>query len=326
MDEFSKNKLMETEQTILSTLPSYKTHLVSITSSLGTEEHIWTVSLNTESPNTPMVMLHGFAAGIGFWCLNMEYLSRNRPVYAIDILGFGRSSRPNFSRDSLEAEKQMIDALEAWRIEMKLEKIIFLGHSMGAYLSTLYAISYPDPVEHLVLADPWGFSDKYENPPMILKILAFLLQWLNPIGVIRYLGPYWGPLLLQKTRRDIFGGFCSILEDEILPRYFYYCNASSNNTGERAFYSMVAGIGWAKIPIVKRIHKLKSNIPMTFIFGSKTWMDKEMATRIKAMRPHSSVDMKIVDDAGHHIYSEQAEQFNEIVETTCNERETKKFK
>ncbi|KAL3288217.1 hypothetical protein HHI36_002667 [Cryptolaemus montrouzieri] len=317
-EKYLEYQLIETEQKILSNLSSYKIDYVPIKTDFGTDEKVWTLSLNTKSPNTPLVMLHGFAAGIGFWCLNFEPLAKDRPVYAIDVLGFGRSSRPKFSKDSDEAERQMVDALEAWRKQMKLEKIILLGHSMGAFLSASYAISYPQAVEHLIFADAWGFSDKYENPPLLLKIIAFMFGRFNPLGFIRSLGPYWGPLLLQKTRRDVFGNFAKVVKDDaILPKYIYLCNALENRTGERAFISMVLGVGWAKSPIVKRISNLKESIPLTFMYGSHSWMDKEMAPRIKAMRPNSYVDIEIIQNAGHHIYSEQADVFNEIVIRTC---------
>jgi pimeloyl-ACP methyl ester carboxylesterase len=58
--------------------------------------------------------------------------------------GFGRSSRPTFSHDALVAERQLVDSVEEWRREMQLDKIILLGHSLGGFLASSYAIHYPD--------------------------------------------------------------------------------------------------------------------------------------------------------------------------------------
>lgn len=44
----------------------------------------------------------------------------------------------------MQAEQQMVWAVEEWRKEMKLENMILLGHSMGGFLAASYAISYPN--------------------------------------------------------------------------------------------------------------------------------------------------------------------------------------
>lgn len=71
-------------------------------------------------------------------------MSKSRPVYAIDLLGFGRSSRPEFNKDSEVAEKQLVKSIEEWRKEVNINKFILLGHSFGGYLSASYALTYPE--------------------------------------------------------------------------------------------------------------------------------------------------------------------------------------
>lgn len=126
---------------------------VPLGQSVGSDDEIWTMTINTENKNTPLVMIHGFGAGIAFWVMNFEELSKDRPLYAIDLLGFGRSSRPKFSNDSDEIEQQYIDSIEQWRVVMGLDKMVLLGHSFGGFLSSAYAMKYPERVEHLVLGE-----------------------------------------------------------------------------------------------------------------------------------------------------------------------------
>lgn len=93
----------------------------------------------------PLVLLHGFGAGVGLWVKNLPvYAKEGRPVYALDLLGFGRSSRPVFSSDAQEVEEQFVQSLEDWRKAVGLEYMILLGHHFGGYVSTAYALQYPN--------------------------------------------------------------------------------------------------------------------------------------------------------------------------------------
>ena len=73
----------------------------------------------------------------------IHYYYSYRFIYLF-ISGFGRSSRPTFSTDAVEAEKQMVSSVEEWRKEMKLNELIVLGHSLGGFVATSYAIHYPE--------------------------------------------------------------------------------------------------------------------------------------------------------------------------------------
>jgi abhydrolase domain-containing protein 5 len=106
--------------------------------------------VNKNGKKSPLVLVHGFTSGIGLWCLNFDALAKDRPVYAMDLLGifkftiacihsqvsnecvligFGSSSRPHFSTDANEAEKEMVKFIEEWRKGVQLDQdFILLGH------------------------------------------------------------------------------------------------------------------------------------------------------------------------------------------------------
>ncbi|KAK3201549.1 hypothetical protein GRF29_185g1328952 [Pseudopithomyces chartarum] len=121
-----------------------------------------------ETVDDNLVMLHGYGAGLGFFYRNFEALSRapGWKVYALDLLGMGRSSRPAFKihakdkQDRItEAENFFIDALEEWRIKRGLDKFTLLGHSLGGYLACCYALKYPGHLNKLILASPVGIPE-----------------------------------------------------------------------------------------------------------------------------------------------------------------------
>ncbi len=46
------------------------------------------------SPNaTPVLLIHGFGASIGHWRHNLPALTENHTIYALDLLGFGGSTK-----------------------------------------------------------------------------------------------------------------------------------------------------------------------------------------------------------------------------------------
>jgi cardiolipin-specific phospholipase len=128
----------------------------------------FSVERTGEEVEENLVMLHGYGAGLGFFYKNFEGLSRVKgwKIYALDMLGMGRSSRPPFkihAKDQqgkiLEAENWFIDALEEWRILKKIDKFTLLGHSMGGYMAVAYALKYPGHLNKLVLASPVGIPE-----------------------------------------------------------------------------------------------------------------------------------------------------------------------
>jgi abhydrolase domain-containing protein 5 len=162
-------------------------------------QKIWTVYSNLTSKNYPVVLVHGFGGGVGLWSLNLDQICLDRPVYALDLPGFAHSSRPTYSLNPIEAEKEFVDMLEEWRIEIGLnEQFILLGHSFGGFLSASYAIRYPTYIKQLVLIDPWGFGRKPDDwqtsrmqriPPWLRSFSSVMLKF-SPLAGLRVAGPF----------------------------------------------------------------------------------------------------------------------------------------
>lgn len=128
----------------------------------------FSVERTGEEVDQNLVVLHGYGAGLGFFYKNFETLSRPKGwrLYALDMLGMGRSSRPPFKIHAKtkeaqisEAEDWFIDSLEEWRKKKNIEKMTLVGHSMGGYMAVCYALKYPGRLNKLILASPVGIPE-----------------------------------------------------------------------------------------------------------------------------------------------------------------------
>ena len=128
----------------------------------------FSVERQGETADDNLVIVHGYGAGLGFFYKNFEPLTRAKGwhLYALDMLGMGRSSRPPFKihaktkeQQITEAEDWFVDSLEEWRVKKKIDKMTLVGHSMGGYMAVCYALKYPGRLNKLILASPVGIPE-----------------------------------------------------------------------------------------------------------------------------------------------------------------------
>ncbi|KAA0718586.1 Protein ABHD4 [Triplophysa tibetana] len=307
---------------------------------LPSQNRTWTLKMTNktsrnptdQAAKTPLVMVHGFGGGVGLWIRNLDALSQSRPVYAFDLLGFGRSSRPSFPSDPSLAEEQFISSIEQWRQSLGLERMILLGHSLGGYLATSYTIQYPERVSHLILVDAWGFPERPQqqepgsggqgsevkrvSPPRWVKAVFSVVSLFNPLAVIRAAGP-WGPGLVNRFRPDFKRKFEDLFDDDTMTQYIYHCNAQSPS-GEVGFKAMCESFGWAKRPMVQRVNLLPASMPVTMLYGALSWVDSSTGNEVAQIRGKSPTSVILIEDASHHVYADQPEEFNRVVQNICN--------
>ncbi|TRY62191.1 hypothetical protein TCAL_13019, partial [Tigriopus californicus] len=276
----------------------------------------------------PLVLIHGMASGLALFALNIEAWARERLVYAIDLPGFARSSRPAFSSDPETAEGQFVVALEEWRRQLKLAKICLLGHSFGGYLSCAYALQHPEHVGHLIAADPWGFPERPKdlaqryNLPWYVKAIFGVARHFNPLASLRAVGPY-GPKVVKRMRPDLIRKFRPLFTSdeenmEVVPNYIYHCNVQTPS-GESAFHSLMSSFAWSKFPMFPRLAQLSPSVPLTVIYGGLSWVTAIPAEDFATIRPdpQAYTSVKILKQSSHHVYVDEMDLFNDLVNKAC---------
>nr|CAB3219658.1 abhydrolase domain-containing protein 4 [Phallusia mammillata] len=322
----SENHLIKAETKMLEFV---KCQLHKMFVSLPSGNKIWTLVANRGVKNkTPLVMVHGFAGGVGLWALNYEALSKKRSLYAFDLLGFGRSSRPTFDTDPQVAEETFVQSIEEWREAVNIDKMILLGHSFGGYLVSCYAMKYPERVKSLILADPWGFpkpdpdSERARRIPLWVRAIVRVLSPFNPLSVVRAAGP-WGPNLIKRFRADFKQRYPEVTakDENTVFEYIYHCNAG-NPSGEAAFKEMNENLGYAYRPMLTRISAMNKEVPVTFVYGARSWMDISSGHQTQNLLPDNHVEVYSVKGAGHHVYADRPDLFREIVTAVCDATDT----
>lgn len=205
----------------------------------------------------PVLLIHGFGACKEHWRHNLPPLSASRPVFALDLVGFGASSKPP---SRLEGEPDdglalrygidlWADQVAAFVREVIGTPVQLVGNSIGGVVALAAATRLRDEARQVILIDcaQRSLDDRRlgEQPPLrrigrpLLKRLVRqrwltgrLFRWLANPGVIRrVLGAAYPSgrgvddqlvqLLLTPARspgaEESFRGFINLFRDRLAP-------------------------------------------------------------------------------------------------------------
>ncbi|MDA4847864.1 alpha/beta fold hydrolase [Hoeflea poritis] len=129
-----------------------------------------------------IILIHGLGADMSRFEQNLEALSEDHRVIALDLLGFGASDKPAMDYHV----DVFVDQVVAHMDRRGVERATLVGNSMGGWVSLAFAEQFPERVDGLVLIAPAFFKGL---PAKVSAVdLAAGALPTNLDGMRRYLG------------------------------------------------------------------------------------------------------------------------------------------
>ena len=254
---------------------------------------------------TPLILLHGFGASIEQWRNNLPVLSQKHTVYALDLLGFGGSTKaPTDYNISLWVEQ----VYDFWQTFIR-QPVVLVGNSIGSLVCMVAAATYPEMVRGIVLLSLPDVSMRQEKIP----------QWLQPV-VSRVEGTVASPPVLTflfKVLRQPgvirrWAGIAYANRDAVTDELVEILAAPAQDEGAaRTFCALFKALSHPEFAPSAKAVLPTLTIPVLLIWGRQDRMvPSSLAQTFAALNPQ--IDL-IELDAGHCPHDECPDQFNQIL-------------
>lgn len=242
----------------------------------------------------PIVFLHG---GPGsehrFFLPHMVPLSKKFKLVFYDQRGCGKS---DLSENDQYSMKNEVENLEALRIQLGFEKMNLFGESWGSILALLYATTYPERVNKILLTAAIGVTSKG-----LERFSKELEKRLTEDDKIK----------LSKWEENVKIGEASI-EDllQILDPYYVFSQETLNRKEKNTFSGEVnKAIGTDiknNYDVTENLHKI-SNIPILVAQGSHDILTPSIIKELFSEHiPH--LQLVEIEECGHWTVVEQPEK------------------
>lgn len=161
-----------------------------------------------EGTGKPILCVHGITANCRCWEVMASTLVPQYRVMAMDLRGRGRSDRPDQGY-SLDHHIRDINCLLD---DLDIEKVVLMGHSLGAFIGLAFAAEYPDRTDRLILVDGGGDLSKEQMDKVFSGIKPALDRlemvfpsveaYLKKMNEVPYIQP-WSPVIETYYRYEI---------------------------------------------------------------------------------------------------------------------------
>jgi pimeloyl-ACP methyl ester carboxylesterase len=230
--------------------------------------------------NRTIVFVHGWACHLGFWREQIPTLADKARLILIDLPGHGRSDKPpaNYTMDFFA------EAVLAVLLDAKVDKAIFIGHSMGAAVLCRVHHHAPERIAALVSVD--GLLCRLSGTPEEGQALVV---------------PFGSPQYLDHAKGFISTFFPVPGTEALRDRVMSEMLATPQHV-------MLGGMLAMMSPDQPDWILQKVNAPVVVINAQSPWWQNGYENYVRSLSSQS--DYHIMDGVGHFLMLEKPDEFN----------------
>lgn len=230
-----------------------------------------------------IVFAHGIGGNALSWWQQVPYFRERYACVTFDAPGFGRSEHP-------EGDWSFVDSLAGLIDHLELADVRLVAQSMGGWACLGYALAFPERVRALVMADTPGAIDlpEFEGPR---RSVAGVGDELFTRGI--------HPACGERMARE-----------QPALHFLYQQIGSLSTTG---WSPANRPGGMMRVPAVSREDLQRLHTPVLYLIGEEdVVIPPDLLELAAAATPGARVAR--VPEAGHSVYFERPDRFNELVD------------
>ena len=258
-----------------------------------------------QSGHPPLLLIHGFGASTDHWRKNIAQLQNDFEVWAIDLLGFGRSAKPDWQYSGDLWRDQLHDFIS----KIIGQAVVLAGNSLGGYAGLCVAAQSPEDAVGLVLLNSAGpFTDTKvpDQPPPLKKTFQDLMRslLLQPWASFLLFQYVRQPAIIRKTLSQVYLDQSAVTDQLVEEIYRPSCDPGAHKVFASVF----------KSPQGEKIDVLLSQLtcPLLLLWGEgDPWMRaRERGAKFRQYYPQLQ---EYYLQAGHCPHDEVPEQVNALL-------------
>ncbi|MEL7220882.1 MAG: alpha/beta hydrolase [Bacteroidota bacterium] len=258
---------------------------------------------------TTLLFIHGLGSNLKAWQKNIATLSDDYRCIALDLPGYGKSSKGDYSFSM----QFFAETINAFVQKKRLKNVVLVGHSMGGQIAVHALLQNPTIAQQLVLVASAGFEQftEQERNWFASVYTPAVVKMTSEEQIVKNF-----ELNFVELPEDARFMIDDRLEMKASEAYDYYCNMIPQCVNAMLTEPIFDRLSTITLPTLVLYGEQDALIPNTFLHPT---LDIAQVAKAGSGQLADS-KLILVPAAGHFVNWEQAAAVNEAIYTFLDEQ------